>query len=83
LEGNQNYSSAKVRQEAKIKKKNYVRLASCPRHSTTLQCMRLTDHVSLNCNNNMSTAAVLLDIETAFWQNMALRPTMWLSELQF
>jgi hypothetical protein len=36
------------------------------RHSTTLQCMRLTDHVSLNFNNNMSTAAVFFDIEKAF-----------------
>jgi hypothetical protein len=32
-------------------------------HSTILQCMRLTDHVTLNVNNNMSTAAVFLDIE--------------------
>jgi hypothetical protein len=31
-----------------------------------LQSMRLTDHVTLNLNNNMSTAAVLLDIEKAF-----------------
>jgi hypothetical protein len=40
-------------------------------HSTTLQCMRLTDHVTLNFNN-MSTAAVFLDIEKAFdttWHN--------------
>jgi hypothetical protein len=36
------------------------------RHSTTLQCMRLTDHVTLNFNNNISTAAVFLDIEKAF-----------------
>jgi retron-type reverse transcriptase len=36
------------------------------RHSTTLQCMRLTDHVTLNFNNIMSTAAVFLDIEKAF-----------------
>jgi hypothetical protein len=36
------------------------------RHSTTLQCMKLTDHGSLNFNNNMSTAAVFLDIEKAF-----------------
>jgi hypothetical protein len=36
------------------------------RHSTTLQCMRLTDHVTLNFNNNMSTAAAFLDIEKAF-----------------
>jgi hypothetical protein len=28
--------------------------------------MRLTDHVTLNFNNNMSTAAVFLDIEKAF-----------------
>ena len=35
-------------------------------HSTTLQCMRLTDHVTLNFNNNLSTAAVFLDIEKAF-----------------
>jgi hypothetical protein len=36
------------------------------RHSTTLQLMRLTDHVTLNFNNKMSTAAVFLDIEKAF-----------------
>jgi hypothetical protein len=36
------------------------------RHSTTLQCMKLTDHVTLNFNNKMSTAAVFLDIEKAF-----------------
>jgi hypothetical protein len=34
-------------------------------HSTTLQCMRLTDHVPLNFNN-ISTGAVFLDIEKAF-----------------
>jgi hypothetical protein len=35
------------------------------RHSTTLQCMRLIDHVTLNVNNNnnMSMAVVFLDIE--------------------
>jgi hypothetical protein len=32
-------------------------------HSTTLQCMRLTDHVNFN---NISTAAVFLDIEKTF-----------------
>jgi hypothetical protein len=36
------------------------------RHSTTLQCMRLTDHVTLNFNNKMSMAVLLLDIEKAF-----------------
>jgi hypothetical protein len=38
------------------------------RHSTKLQCMRLAEHVTLNFNNNMSTAAVFLDIEKAFIQ---------------
>jgi hypothetical protein len=33
------------------------------RCSTTLQCMRLADHVTLNFNNNMSMASVFLDIE--------------------
>jgi hypothetical protein len=36
------------------------------RHSRTLQCFRLTDHVTLNFNSKMSTAAVFLDIEKAF-----------------
>jgi hypothetical protein len=36
-------------------------------HSTALQYMRLEDHVTLNFNNNnMSTAAMFLDIEKAF-----------------
>jgi hypothetical protein len=34
-------------------------------HNMTLQCMRLTDHMTLYFNN-ISTAAVLLDIEKAF-----------------
>jgi hypothetical protein len=38
----------------------------CARHSTALQCMRLTDHVTLNFNNSMTTAAVFFDIEKAF-----------------
>jgi hypothetical protein len=36
------------------------------RHSTTLQCMRLADHVTFNFYNKMSTAAVFLNIEKAF-----------------
>jgi hypothetical protein len=36
------------------------------RPNTTLHCMRLTDHVTLNFNNKMSTAAVFLDIEKTF-----------------
>jgi hypothetical protein len=36
------------------------------RHSKTLQCIRLMDHVTLNFNNNMSMAAIFLDVEKAF-----------------
>jgi hypothetical protein len=36
------------------------------RHSKTLEYMRLADRVTLNPNNNMSTAAVFLNIERAF-----------------
>jgi hypothetical protein len=35
-------------------------------HSTTLQCMRLTEHMTLNFNNRISKAAEFLDIEKAF-----------------
>jgi len=34
-------------------------------HSTMLQCMQLTDHMTLNFNN-MSTATVFLDMKKAF-----------------
>jgi hypothetical protein len=40
-----------------------ARLVFRARHSVTLQCMRLTDHVTLNITTNMSTAAIFLDIE--------------------
>jgi hypothetical protein len=46
------------------------------RHSMTLQCMRITDHVTLNFNNKMPTAAVILDIEKAFY-------TIWHSGLLY
>jgi hypothetical protein len=42
---------------------NASRFGSCARYSTSLQSMRLTDHVTLNFYNNMSMAAVCLDIE--------------------
>jgi hypothetical protein len=35
-------------------------------HSTTLQCMRLAGHVTLNFSTKMSTAEVFLDTEKAF-----------------
>jgi hypothetical protein len=41
------------------------------RHSTTLQCMRLTDHVTLNFNNNMFIATAFLDIKSLCY-HMAL-----------
>jgi hypothetical protein len=44
---------------------NASQFGFCARHSTTLQCMRLTDHVTLNFNNKLSTAAVFLHIEKA------------------
>jgi hypothetical protein len=45
-------------------------------HSTTLQCMHLADHVTLNFD--MSMAMVFLDVEKAFDTT-----SPWLSELQF
>jgi hypothetical protein len=53
------------------------------RHIRTLQCMRLTDHVNLNFNNEMSTAAMFLDIEKPFdttWHHGLLYK---LSKLEF
>jgi hypothetical protein len=49
----------------------------------TLQGMRLTDHVTLNFNNNMSTAAVLLDIEKAFDKTWHLGLLYKVQELTF
>jgi hypothetical protein len=34
--------------------------------STALHCMRLTEHVTINFNDNMSVVAIFLDIEEAF-----------------
>jgi hypothetical protein len=52
-------------------------------HSTTLQCMRLQDHITLNLNKNMSTAAVFLDIEKAFDTTCHSGLLHNLSELRF
>jgi hypothetical protein len=38
---------------------NASRFGFRARQSMTLQCMRLTDHVTFNFNNNMTTAAVI------------------------
>jgi hypothetical protein len=53
------------------------------RHSMTLQCMRLTDHATLNFNNNISTAAVFLDIEKSFDTTWYLGLLYKLSEITF
>jgi hypothetical protein len=52
------------------------------RHSTTLQCMRLTDHVTVNFDK-MSTAAVFLDIEKAFDTTWHTGLLYKLSKLEF
>jgi hypothetical protein len=44
---------------------NASQFGFCARHSTTLQCMRLEDHMTLNFKNKMSTAAVFLGIAKA------------------
>jgi hypothetical protein len=43
-------------------------------HRKTLQCVKLTDHVTLNFNNKMATTAVFSDVEKAF--DMALHPVL-------
>jgi hypothetical protein len=53
------------------------------RHRTTLQCMRLTNHVTLNFNNNICSAAVFLDIKTAFDKTLYPRLLHKLYRLNF
>jgi hypothetical protein len=50
-------------------------------HSTKLQGMRLTHHMTSSFNNNMSMAAVFLDIEKAFDATWHLGLLYKLSEL--
>ena len=45
-----------------IDEKNLLNTSQFGFHSTTLQCMRLMGHVTLNFNNNRSTVVVFLDI---------------------
>jgi hypothetical protein len=49
--------------ESEVKLLNANQFGFRARYNTTLQCMRLADHVTLNFNNKMSTAAVFFDIE--------------------
>jgi hypothetical protein len=53
------------------------------RHSTTFQYMKLSDRVTLNFNNNMSTASVFSDNEKAFDKTWYLGLLYKLSELKF
>jgi hypothetical protein len=52
-------------------------------HSMTCQCIRLTNHVTLNFNNNMPMGAVFLDTEKAFDATWHLGLLFKLSTLQF
>jgi hypothetical protein len=51
--------------------------------STTLQCMRLTTHITLNFNSNMLMAIVFLDIEKAVDSTWHLGFQYKLSNLKF
>jgi hypothetical protein len=53
------------------------------RHSTTLKYIRLTDHVTLNFSNKMSTAAVFLNIEKAYDTTWHSGLPYMLSKLKF
>jgi hypothetical protein len=60
---------------------NASKLGFRAHHSTPLQCMRLTDHISFN--NNLSTAAVFLNIEKAFDATWYLGLVYKLRKLKF
>jgi hypothetical protein len=45
---------------------NAIQFGFCTNHNTTLQCMKLTDHVIPNFNNKISAAVIFLNIEKAF-----------------
>jgi hypothetical protein len=53
------------------------------RHSSTLQCMRHTGHVTLNFNINMSTPTVFLDTENPFDTTWHLDLLYKFSKLKF
>jgi hypothetical protein len=50
---------------------NASQFDSRARHSSTLQCMRFTEHVTLKVNNNMSTAELLVNVEKPLSENVA------------
>jgi hypothetical protein len=53
------------------------------RHSTTVQCMTLTDDVTLNFNNYMSAVAIFLGTEKAFHNTWHPGYLYKLSKLKF
>jgi hypothetical protein len=55
---------------------NASQFGFCGCHNMALQCMRLTDHVTLIFNNKLSTTVVFLDIGKAF-------DTTWYSGLLY
>jgi hypothetical protein len=52
-------------------------------HGITLQRMKLMDHATLNLNNNLSRAAIFLDIEKALDSTWQLGMQYKLSQLKF
>jgi hypothetical protein len=62
---------------------NASQFGFCAHHIMTFQCMRLKDHVTLNFNNNMSTAVVFWHIEKAFDTTWHFGLLYKLSELEF
>jgi hypothetical protein len=51
-------------------------------HSTTFQRMRVVDHVTLNFNNNMSTAANVHGNREIFRHNLAPWPTIYIVRIR-
>jgi hypothetical protein len=47
-------------------------LVSTSHHTVTLQCMKLTNQMILNLNNNMSMAVEFMDIEKPLIQHSTL-----------
>jgi hypothetical protein len=62
---------------------NASRFGFSARHSMTLHCKRPTDHVTVNFNNKICTAAVFLSIEKAFYTTWHSGLLNKLSKLEF
>jgi hypothetical protein len=62
---------------------NASQFGFCALYSMKFQCMRLTDHVTLNFNTKISTDAYFLDIEKVFDKTWQLGLLYKLSKLEF